>query len=112
MQGKRLFYIILIGLVVALALAGLIYNVAFRPSAPAIGSGVIVGYDEVTTGKHVADIDLFDKPAGASGPMHTVGYAHEGERVDILAIGDGGDSLKVRTPNGTIGWTQILFVKR
>jgi len=111
MKSNRLFYIALIGLVVILALAGLVYNVAFRPSAPVIGSGVIIGYDEVTTGHHVADIDLHDVPPGAA-VSHTVGMAHEGERVDILELRDNGDSLKVRTPSGIVGWTQIDFVKR
>jgi hypothetical protein len=79
------------------------------PPQPTL-SGIIVGYTEVTTGNHVTDIDLFDKPAGAPPPYATVGYAHEGQRVGIIEQRDDG-TVKVRTPDGIEGWTQVDFVK-
>ena len=81
------------------------------PAAPAqpIAHGTVTGYTEVTTGHHVVDIDLFDKPAGAPAPYTTVGYAHEGQRVEVIEQHDDG-TIKVRTPDGVEGWTQIDFV--
>jgi hypothetical protein len=79
------------------------------PQSP-VAFGTVVGYTETTTGNHVVDINLFDKPAGAPPPYKNLGYAHEGQRVDILEQRDDG-TIKVRTPDGIEGWTQTDFVK-
>jgi hypothetical protein len=92
-------------------MAALLISCGGTPTAAAIGHGTMVGYTE-TDGAHVTDITLHSHAAGQVGPSATMGYAHEGERVDILETADGGDSLRVRTPSGIEGWTQIDFVKR
>ncbi len=82
-----------------------------RPTATAaVIYGTVVGYDEVTTGRHVTTMDLFDKPAGAPPPYATVGYIHEGDRVVIVEQRADG-TVKVRNASGTEGWTQIDSLK-
>jgi hypothetical protein len=80
------------------------------PTAAPIAYGTVLGYDEVTTGKHVTEMDVFDKPAGAPGPSGTVGYIHEGDRVAILEQRSDG-TIRIRTPSGAEGWIQIDYLK-
>ncbi len=80
------------------------------PTAAPVAYGTVLGYDEVTTGKHVTEMDVFDKPAGAPGPYATVGYIHEGDRVAILEQRSDG-TIRIRTPSGAEGWIQIDYLK-
>lgn len=82
-----------------------------RGAAPAGASvyGTVAGYTD-STGRRVIDINLFDKPASAAPPFQTVGHARAGQLVAVLEQRADG-AIKVRTPQGVVGWTQIDFVK-
>lgn len=79
------------------------------PAAAPIGSGVIRGYDTKTAG-HISKITLHAHAAGDPGEPGSVGYAYEGDRVDILERRADGP-IKVRTKDGIEGWTDSEFVQ-
>lgn len=81
---------------------------AAQPKAAPTVYGTIQGYTD-TTGRRTIDINLFNKPAGDAPPFRNVGYAHEGQRVAVIEQRADG-TIKVRTPDGIEGWTQIDFV--
>jgi len=107
--GRILAVIMFSAVVVAGAAYWLYSNTKLYPRQPPAAPlvyGTVVGYTEVTTGHHVVDIDLFDKPASAPGASHTVAYIHEGQRLVVVEQRADG-TVKLRTPDGIEGWTQI-----
>jgi len=80
------------------------------PMAAAIGRGTIVGYTQ-TDGEHVTDITLHNAAAeDPCNPCTSLGFAHEGDRVDILERRANG-AVKIRTSKGIEGWMDSEFVK-
>ena len=70
--------------------------------------GTLVGYDEVTTGRHIDEVELFDVPPGTF-PAHTVVTLRENDRVQILNHDTNG--AYVRTDRGAEGWVPVDAIK-
>jgi hypothetical protein len=80
------------------------------PAAAPIGHGTIIGYIQ-TDGEHVTDITLHNAAADdPCSPCMSLGFAHAGDRVDILERRANG-AIKVRTSKGIEGWMDSEFVK-
>jgi hypothetical protein len=102
--------LLLIGLFILAACGTVSQTPTNLPTTAPIAYGTVLGYDEVTTGKHITEMEVFDKPAGAPAPYATVGYIHEGDRVAILEQRSDG-TIRIRTPSGAEGWIQIDYLK-
>lgn len=96
--------------IILACMAALLTSCGGTSAAAPIGHGTIIGYIQ-TDGEHVTDITLHNAAADdPCSPCTSLGFAHEGDRVDVLERRANG-AVKVRTSKGIEGWMDSEFVK-